>query len=96
MMGSKEEDVPTEPLEKPLFVEDMNESELASAVSKLVVSYTCCPNLIFFRYHCTAKCRDEVGSISVDPEVEGQYSCETLVPTYLFMYCHNSEECNLE
>jgi ubiquitin carboxyl-terminal hydrolase 14 len=35
MMGSKEEDVPTEPLEKPLFVEDMNESELASAVSML-------------------------------------------------------------
>jgi ubiquitin carboxyl-terminal hydrolase 14 len=35
MMGSKEEDVPTEPLEKPLFVEDMNEGELASAVSKL-------------------------------------------------------------
>lgn len=34
MMGSKEEDVPTEPLEKPVFVEDMNESELASAVSK--------------------------------------------------------------
>jgi ubiquitin carboxyl-terminal hydrolase 14 len=34
MMGSKEEDVPTEPLEKPLFVEDMNEGELASAVSK--------------------------------------------------------------
>ncbi|PNF27076.1 Ubiquitin carboxyl-terminal hydrolase 14 [Cryptotermes secundus] len=32
MMGSKEEDVPTEPLEKPLFVEDMNEGELASAL----------------------------------------------------------------
>lgn len=32
MMGSKEEDVPTEPMEKPLFVEDMNESELASAL----------------------------------------------------------------
>lgn len=32
-MGSKEEDVPTEPVEKTLFVEDMNESELASAVS---------------------------------------------------------------
>ncbi|XP_069680019.1 ubiquitin carboxyl-terminal hydrolase 14 [Periplaneta americana] len=31
MMGSKE-DVPTEPIEKPLFVEDMNESELASAL----------------------------------------------------------------
>jgi ubiquitin carboxyl-terminal hydrolase 14 len=32
MMGSIE-DVPTEPLEKPSFVEDMNESELATAVS---------------------------------------------------------------
>lgn len=71
MMGSKEEDVPTEPLEKPLFVEDMNEGELASAVSKLGVSYTCGPNLIFFRSHCTAKCHDEVGSISVDPEGGG-------------------------
>lgn len=33
-MGSKEEDVPTEPVGKVTFVEDMNESELASAVSK--------------------------------------------------------------
>lgn len=32
-MGSKEEDVPKEPIEKPVFVEDMNDSELASAVS---------------------------------------------------------------
>ncbi|CAD6238673.1 GSCOCG00008513001-RA-CDS [Cotesia congregata] len=32
MMGSKEEDVPIEPLEKPLFVEDMNEAEIASAL----------------------------------------------------------------
>lgn len=32
MMGSKEEDVPKEPVEKPLFVEDMNESELASVL----------------------------------------------------------------
>jgi ubiquitin carboxyl-terminal hydrolase 14 len=39
-MGSKEEDVPTEPAEKPLFVEDMNESELASAVSKLGLAST--------------------------------------------------------
>jgi len=37
-MGSKEEDVPTEPAEKPLFVEDMNESELASAVSTVRVA----------------------------------------------------------
>ena len=32
MMGSKEEDVPAEPAEKPLFLEDMNESELATAL----------------------------------------------------------------
>lgn len=32
-MGSKEEDVPKEPVEKVTFMEDMNESELASAVS---------------------------------------------------------------
>nr|QBH73747.1 hypothetical protein [Thermobia domestica] len=32
MMGSKEEDVPKEPVEKTLFVEDMNETELASAL----------------------------------------------------------------
>ncbi|KAJ8678559.1 hypothetical protein QAD02_014346 [Eretmocerus hayati] len=32
MMGSKEEDVPSEPIEKPIFLEDMNESELCSAL----------------------------------------------------------------
>lgn len=32
-MGSKEEDVPKEPVEKTVFVEDMNESELATAVN---------------------------------------------------------------
>lgn len=32
LMGSKEEDVPREPTDKPLFVEDMNEGELASAL----------------------------------------------------------------
>ncbi|XP_016840025.1 ubiquitin carboxyl-terminal hydrolase 14 isoform X2 [Nasonia vitripennis] len=32
MMGSKEEDVPTEPAEKPIFLEDMNEYELSSAL----------------------------------------------------------------
>lgn len=31
-MGSKEEDVPVEPTEKPLFLEDMNESALATAL----------------------------------------------------------------
>lgn len=32
MMGSKEEDVPTEPMEKPVFLEDMSEEELASSL----------------------------------------------------------------
>lgn len=32
-MGSKEEDLPVEPVEKTVFVEDMNETELATAVS---------------------------------------------------------------
>lgn len=32
LLGSKEE-VPVEPVEKPKFIEDMNESELATAVS---------------------------------------------------------------
>ncbi|KAF5274812.1 hypothetical protein FQR65_LT00395 [Abscondita terminalis] len=32
LMGSKEEDVPKEPVERTLFVEDMNESELATAL----------------------------------------------------------------
>jgi len=33
-MGSKEEDVPSEPVQKVVFMEDMNEDELASAVSR--------------------------------------------------------------
>lgn len=33
LMGSKEEDVPSEPKQKAVFVEDMNEDELACAVS---------------------------------------------------------------
>lgn len=33
LLGSKEE-VPEEPIEKPKFIEDMNESELATAVRK--------------------------------------------------------------
>lgn len=32
-MGSKEEDVPKEPVEKTVFMEDMSETELATAVS---------------------------------------------------------------
>lgn len=37
-MGSKEEDVPAAPVEQTRFVEDMNESELATAVSKLIIT----------------------------------------------------------
>lgn len=32
MMGTKDEDIPTQPTEKTKFVEDMDESELASAM----------------------------------------------------------------
>lgn len=39
-MGSKEEDVPKEPVEKTVFVEDMNESELATAVSQFIFYYS--------------------------------------------------------
>lgn len=35
-MGSKDEDVPAAPAEQTKFVEDMNESELATAVSTLM------------------------------------------------------------
>lgn len=56
-MGSKEEDVPKEPVEKTLFMEDMNENELATAVNYIftlfsmlfslnvsLVGITCWPN----------------------------------------------------
>lgn len=33
LMGSKEEDVPNEPKQKAVFLEDMNDDELANAVS---------------------------------------------------------------
>lgn len=33
LMGSKDEDVPVEPAVKPMFVEDMTESQLATVVS---------------------------------------------------------------
>lgn len=46
-MGSKEEDVPKEPVEKTVFVEDMNESELATAVSTLNTDY---PFFYLFEY----------------------------------------------
>lgn len=49
MMGSKEEDVPQEPTVKPVFVEDMNESELATAVS-ILNFLMCCP--IIFCHTC--------------------------------------------
>lgn len=42
-MGSKEEDVPKEPVEKTVFVEDMNESELATAVSLIFFKFTMIP-----------------------------------------------------
>lgn len=44
MMGSKDEDVPVEPTSRPMFVEDMTETQLAT-----VVSY----NLSITVYHCT-------------------------------------------
>lgn len=37
-MGSKEEDVPVEPVEKTIFAEDLTESELATAVWLLFIS----------------------------------------------------------
>lgn len=43
LMGSKEEDVPAEPAVKPVFMEDMNESELASAVN---FSFSCLPSFM--------------------------------------------------
>jgi len=33
MMGSKDEDVPVEPIVKPMFVEDMTDTQLATVVS---------------------------------------------------------------
>lgn len=39
MMGTKEESIPTGPTEKVQFMEDMNEAELASAVSLIMISY---------------------------------------------------------
>lgn len=39
LMGSKEEDVPSEPAVKPVFMEDMNESELATAVCTSLITY---------------------------------------------------------
>jgi ubiquitin carboxyl-terminal hydrolase 14 len=46
LMGSKEEDVPKEPVEKTVFVEDMNESELATAVCNSILNdlsdWICC------------------------------------------------------
>lgn len=35
-MGSKEEDVPVEPVEKTIFAEDLSESELANAVFNII------------------------------------------------------------
>lgn len=47
-MGSKEEDVPAAPVEQTRFVEDMNESELATAVSKFKNNMFFDGKLIFF------------------------------------------------
>lgn len=49
-MGSKEEDVPNEPKQKAVFVEDMNEDELASAVciTRLKPTHMKTNNLISF------------------------------------------------
>lgn len=33
LMGSKDEDISQEPITKPVFMEDMSENELATAVS---------------------------------------------------------------
>ena len=43
-MGSKEEDVPIEPIQKATFIEDMNEDELTSAVLTffLIEKNYCC------------------------------------------------------
>ena len=55
-MGSKEEDVPSEPKQKAVFVEDMNEDELACAVSclsslsLLVYFYHFYQNVLIFFY----------------------------------------------
>lgn len=38
-MGSKEEDLPVEPVEKTVFLEDMSENELATAVSHQFIFY---------------------------------------------------------
>ena len=35
LIGTKEEDIATEPAQKPLFMEDMSEAELASAMDML-------------------------------------------------------------
>lgn len=42
MMGSKEEDVPVEPTEKPSFIEDMTEAERNTAVSTVCVWLAYC------------------------------------------------------
>lgn len=39
LMGSKEEDVPVEPVEKTIFAEDLTESELATAVCSKINHY---------------------------------------------------------
>lgn len=60
-MGSKEEDVPSAPVEQTRFVEDMNESELATAVRILHLLYlfsSISVNIyrFLYRYGSTLKC----------------------------------------
>ena len=52
LMGSKEEDVPNEPKQKAVFVEDMNEDELASAVciARLKLTHSKTNNKNCFRW----------------------------------------------
>jgi len=77
-MGSKEEDVPTEPAEKPLFVEDMNESELASAVSTLRVVRTA---------RLTRRMNTVVEVNSLPPAVPPCLHAHLLLHSYALMHC---------
>ena len=59
MMGSADE-LPTEPAEKPIFVEDMSDSQLAKAVSSLyrilLSNFWPSPILINPNYHINSIC----------------------------------------
>lgn len=64
-MGSKEEEIPVEPVEKTVFAEDLTESELATAVSskylnnRLLIQLLILPEYamkIFFQYYYFIVC----------------------------------------